>query len=234
LVIENVVCKTQRCVSFIRCSQSNISILSNEDLCSQHSLIIQQLLRRTVVQHHFFHQQLTAIQSNAKAKTRHIKPFIFAAMKILMVCLGNICRSPLAEGILRHKVLQAGLDWQIDSAGTAGHMPGCPPHKLSQKIAHLNGFDICDQVCRQLVAADADNFDKIYVMDRENYNDVKRIFGNKWNAEKIDMLMNEVYAGKNKDVPDPWYGGEGGYHLVYDMINQACDAIIKKYGTQKV
>jgi protein-tyrosine phosphatase len=161
-------------------------------------------------------------------------PAIFAAMKILMVCLGNICRSPLAEGVLRHKVKQAGLNWEIDSAGTAGHMPGCPPHKLSQKIAKLNGFDICDQVCRQLVKDDADRFDKIYVMDSDNYYDVKRIFGNKWNNEKVDMLMNEVYPGKDIEVPDPWFGGEDGYHKVYDLISKACDSIIRKHAVEKV
>ncbi|WP_242692063.1 low molecular weight protein-tyrosine-phosphatase [Aridibaculum aurantiacum] len=154
---------------------------------------------------------------------------IFAPMKILMVCLGNICRSPLAEGVLRHKVLQAGLQWTIDSAGTSGHQPGCPPHKLSQKIAKINGFDICDQVCRQLEPNDIDRFEKIYVMDRENLREAKRIFGSKWDPSKVDMLMNEVYQGKNMEVPDPWYGGEEGYHEVYAMINKACDAIISKY-----
>jgi protein-tyrosine phosphatase len=155
-------------------------------------------------------------------------------MKILMVCLGNICRSPLAEGVLRHKAEQAGLHWEIDSAGTAGHMPGCAPHKLSQKVARINGFDICNQVCRQLVKEDADRFDKIYVMDSDNYHDVKRIFGNKWDENKVDMLMNEIYPGKNLDVPDPWYGGEDGYHRVYEMISQACDAIISKYAVERV
>lgn len=151
-------------------------------------------------------------------------------MKILMVCLGNICRSPLAEGILRHKVKQAGLDWEIDSAGTAGHNPGCPPHRLSQKIALQNGFDICDQVCRQLDRDDIHRFDKIYVMDKMNLLDVKSSFGRQFDPTKVLMLMNEVHPGKNIEVPDPWYGGEDGYHKVYDMMNKACDAIIAKYG----
>ncbi len=159
---------------------------------------------------------------------------IFAAMKILMVCLGNICRSPLAEGVLRHKVIEAGLDWQIDSAGTGAHQPGCPPHKFSQKISLQNGFDISDQVCRQLVKNDIQKFDKIYVMDAENYADAKRILGNDWNPEKVELLMNELHPGENMEVPDPWYGGEEGYHNVYDMINRACDAIIEKYAPATV
>jgi len=150
-------------------------------------------------------------------------------MKILMVCLGNICRSPLAEGVLRHKTQQAQLNWEIDSAGTGAHQPGCAPHKYSQKIARLNGFDICDQVCRQLVKDDADRFDKIYVMDRDNYDDAKRIFRDKWIPGKVELLLNEVYPGKNMEVPDPWYGGEDGYHHVYELISKACDAIIQKY-----
>lgn len=146
-----------------------------------------------------------------------------------MVCLGNICRSPLAEGILKHKVKQAGLNWEVESAGTAGHNPGCPPHRLSQKIARLNGFDIHDQVCRQLEPEDILRFDKIYVMDRMNLRDCKHIFARQWNPAKVDLLMNELEPGSNKEIPDPWFGGEEGYHQVYEMISKACDAIISRY-----
>ena len=146
-----------------------------------------------------------------------------------MVCLGNICRSPLAEGTLRHKILEAKLDWQIDSAGTSAYKPGCPPHKLSQKIALQNGFDIADQECRQLSPDDINHFDKIYVMDKANFAEAKRIFGRGADVSKMDLLMNEVREEKNVEVPDPWYGGEDGYHKVYGMIESACDAIIKKY-----
>ena len=83
-------------------------------------------------------------------------------MKILMVCLGNICRSPLAEGVLKDKILKAGLDWTVDSAGTNGYHDGEPPHPLSQKVAKMNGIDICDQRSRRFVAEDFDRFDKIY------------------------------------------------------------------------
>jgi protein-tyrosine phosphatase len=151
-------------------------------------------------------------------------------MKILMVCLGNICRSPLAEGILKHKVKQAGLNWQIDSAGTNGYHVGEAPHRLSQKVAKLNGIDICDQRARQFVKEDFDRYDKIYAMADDVIDDVKIIAKDKYDPSKIDLFMNELYPGMNHSVPDPWYGPEPGYHQVYKMINEVSDAIIRKYG----
>jgi len=150
-------------------------------------------------------------------------------MKVLMVCLGNICRSPLAEGILRDKVEKAGLDWEIDSAGTSGYHEGDAPHYLSQKVASLNGIDICSQLCRNFIKDDIDRFDKIYVMDDDNYYEVKRISGKKWNPAKVDYILNELYPGQDRVVPDPWFGGEDGFHEVYAMLDKACDVIVKKY-----
>lgn len=147
-------------------------------------------------------------------------------MKILMVCLGNICRSPLAQGILQHKIKQAGLNWQVDSAGTSSLHKGEAPHKLSQKIAKLNGVDICAQQSRPFVAEDMIGFDKIYVMDTENYDEVKRISGKHFNAAKVDYLLNATTPGSNNYVPDPWFGGEDGYHRVYKMIDKACERIV--------
>src|SRR4051812_8308896 len=123
-------------------------------------------------------------------------------MKILMVCLGNICRSPLAEGILKDKVKKAGLNWEVDSAGTDGYQPGCPPHHFSQKVAKNYGIDISTQKCRHFRPGDIETFDRIYVMDDENYDEVRRISGKKWNPQKVDFLLNEVYPGKDKIVPD--------------------------------
>jgi protein-tyrosine phosphatase len=154
-------------------------------------------------------------------------------MKILMVCLGNICRSPLAEGILKEKTKKLGLNWEISSAGTSGYHIGCPPHEFSQKVGLLNGIDISDQCCRQLVKTDILEFDRIYVMDSSNYNDVRRISGEHWQAEKVELIMNELYPGKNMNVPDPWYGGEDGYHEVYKMLDQACEAILEKYSNKQ-
>lgn len=150
-------------------------------------------------------------------------------MKILMVCLGNICRSPLAEGILKDKIKKAGLNWEVDSAGTLGRNEGCAPHAFSQKVALDNGLDICELKCRYFTKDDIKNFDKIYVMDDENYLDVKRISGSNWDSGKVDLILNELYPGEDRIVPDPWHGGEEGFRKVYETLDKACDAIIKKY-----
>ena len=151
-------------------------------------------------------------------------------MKILMVCLGNICRSPLAEGILREKARRAGLGWEIDSAGTNGYHNGEAPHHLSQKVARLNGLDISTQRSRRFTADDFQHFDKIYAMAGDVIDDMRRIAGKKFDPAKVDLLMNEVHPGKDQDVPDPWYGPEPGYHEVYKMLSTAADKIIAKYG----
>lgn len=150
-------------------------------------------------------------------------------MKILMVCLGNICRSPLAEGILKYKAKQAGLDWEIDSAGTNGYHVGEAPHHLSQKVARLNGIDIRDQKARRFVKEDLSRFDKIYAMADDVMEDIRRIAKNQFDASKVDLFLNELHPGQDLCVPDPWYGPEPGYHEVYQLIEEACDAIIRKY-----
>jgi len=149
-------------------------------------------------------------------------------MKILMVCLGNICRSPLAEGILQEKAFNAGLKWSVESAGTNGYHNGEPPHRLSQKVATMNGIDISRQRSRSFTIKDFEVYDKIYVMAEEVIDDLKRICGKKYNASKVELLMNELHPGEDIDIPDPWYGTEPGYHEVYKMIDRACDAIIEK------
>lgn len=150
-------------------------------------------------------------------------------MKILMVCLGNICRSPIAEGVLQEKAWKAGLKWSIESAGTNGYHNGEAPHPLSQKVSRLNGVDISKQRSRRFTAEDFDRFDKIYAMSDDVIDDMKRIAKNKFDNTKVDLLLNELFPGQNIDVPDPWYGPEPGYHEVYKMINDACDAIVRKY-----
>jgi protein-tyrosine phosphatase len=150
-------------------------------------------------------------------------------MKILMVCLGNICRSPLAEGILQDKVFKAGLTWGIESAGTNSYHIGEPPHPLSQKVALLNNINISNQRARRFTAEDFGIYDKIYALANDVMSDIRGIAGNKFDDSKIDLLMNELYPGKNMDVPDPWYGPEPGYHEAYNLIDKACEAIIEKY-----
>lgn len=146
-----------------------------------------------------------------------------------MVCLGNICRSPLAEGILQDKAFGAGLTWSIESAGTNSYHTGEPPHHLSQKVARLNGIDISQQRARRFTANDFEVYDKIYALAEDVMDEMKRIAGKKFDAAKAELLMNEIYPGKNMDVPDPWYGPEPGYHEVFTLIDKACDAIIEKY-----
>ena len=155
-------------------------------------------------------------------------------MNILMVCLGNICRSPLAEGILRHKAQNAGLKWRVESAGTNGYHVGQAPHRLSQKVAALNGIDICKQRARNFSPDDFDKYDKIYAMAEDVVDDIKRIARNKYDPTKVDLLMNELYPGKNMNVPDPWYGPEPGYHQVYKMIDAACEKIVSKFENLKI
>ena len=147
-------------------------------------------------------------------------------MKILMVCLGNICRSPLAEGILQHKASATGLNWVVESAGTNGYHTGEPPHHLSIKVAELNNIDISNQRSRRFVAEDFERYDKIYAMAEDVMDDMKRIAKNKFDAQKTDLLLNELFPQQNRDVPDPWYGPEKGYHDVFDLIDKACEKII--------
>ncbi|WP_462245120.1 low molecular weight protein-tyrosine-phosphatase [Ferruginibacter sp.] len=147
-------------------------------------------------------------------------------MKILMVCLGNICRSPLAEGILQHKASATGLNWVVESAGTNGYHTGEPPHHLSIKVAELNNIDISNQRSRRFIAEDFERYDKIYAMAEDVMGDMKRIAKSKFDAQKTDLLLNELFPHQNRDVPDPWYGPEKGYHDVFDLIDKACEKII--------
>ena len=144
-----------------------------------------------------------------------------------MVCLGNICRSPLAEGILQHKADQAGLNWVIDSAGTGGYHIGEQPHALAQKVALLNGINISTQQCRQFTKKDMLTFDRIFVMDSDNYEEVKRISKENWDEKKVSLLLAELYPGENRNVPDPWYGTEKDFHTVFDLLDKACNRIVE-------
>ena len=148
-----------------------------------------------------------------------------------MVCLGNICRSPLAEGILQHKAKKAGLNWTVDSAGTGNWHVGKPPHELSQKVAQLHGVPIGQQKARQFEPEDMQYFDKIYFMDAQNLNDARRMAGPLWEEKKAELLLNELYPGQNRSVPDPYFGEEPGYHQVFSLLEKACDTIVARYRT---
>ena len=160
----------------------------------------------------------------------YLVPYL-CAMKILMVCLGNICRSPLAEGILQEKALKAGLNWQIESAGTNGYHTGEPPHHLSIKVAKQNGIDISQQRSRIFTAADFEEYDLIYAMADDVFEDMKRIGRQNFDSKKVSLFLNEQYPGEDRDVPDPWSGPETGYHEAFEIIKHNCNSIIKKYTT---
>ncbi|MGX1024366.1 low molecular weight protein-tyrosine-phosphatase [Psychroflexus sp. MBR-150] len=148
--------------------------------------------------------------------------------KILMVCLGNICRSPLAEGILKTKVNTNKVF--IDSAGTDDYHVGQKPDERSIKIAKEHHIDITDQRCRQFKVSDFDRFDLIYVMDNSNYEDVLSLARNDDDRNKVHLILNEVLPGENCDVPDPYTGGIDGFKRVYEMLDRACDKIAEKLG----
>lgn len=150
-------------------------------------------------------------------------------MKILMVCLGNICRSPLAEGILQQKAQEAGLVWEVDSAGTNGYHTGEPPHPLSIQVAKANGIDISNQRSRKFTASDLEDYDRIYAMASDVLIDMLSIANGKFDSNKVSLFLEESFPGEEKDVPDPWYGPEAGYHEVFAIINENCDQIIKKF-----
>lgn len=142
-----------------------------------------------------------------------------------MVCLGNICRSPLAEGILRSKLPNTFI---IDSAGTGGWHAGEQPDKRSILTAKNKGIDISHQRARKFQTSDFDNFDFIYVMDNQNYSDVIDLAKNESQKNKVQLILDEIFPGERVDVPDPYYGGQDGFESVYEMLNQACDSIALK------
>ncbi len=148
------------------------------------------------------------------------------SQKILMVCLGNICRSPLAEGILQSKLPKD--KFIVDSAGTGEWHVGKQPDSRSIDIASKKGLNIAGQKGRQFSQQDFENFDYIYVMDGSNYKDVMRLAKNEQQKSKVKLLLNELFPGENVDVPDPYFGLQNGFESVYDMIDQACDVIAEK------
>jgi protein-tyrosine phosphatase len=153
-------------------------------------------------------------------------------MKVLMVCLGNICRSPLAQGILEHKASLSGLHWEVDSAGTLGFHNGEPPHPLSRKVALQNGIDISLQASRPFIAEDLSRFDLIYALSADVLEGMYRIGGEMPLPPTVKLLMDECHPGKSMDVPDPWSESEEAYHNVYEMIDRACDALIKRHSPE--
>ncbi|GFD82724.1 protein-tyrosine-phosphatase [Tenacibaculum sp. KUL118] len=146
--------------------------------------------------------------------------------KILMVCLGNICRSPLAEGILKSKL--SSESFIVDSAGTAGYHVGELPDGRSIEVARKYGIDITNQRSRKFTKADFDKFDIIFAMDQNNYADIVALSENEGQHEKVKLILNELYPDENRSVPDPYYGGDQGFENVYKMLDEACKIIASK------
>ena len=145
---------------------------------------------------------------------------------VLMVCLGNICRSPLAEGILKSKVNPEKV--YVDSAGTGDYNIDNIPDPRSIAIGKRYGLDISQQRGRQFQTEDFDRFDFIYVMDNFNFDDVVSLARNEEDKKKVKLILNEIFPGENVDVPDPYQGGTPGFEHVYKMLEEACDIIASK------
>lgn len=142
-----------------------------------------------------------------------------------MVCLGNICRSPLAEGILKHKASKANVTIHVDSAGTSGWHVGEPPDSRSIDIAKKYGIDISGQRSRKFLVHDFDVFDKIYAMDVSNYRNLIDMARNKEEKEKVQMILSLSFPNEKRSVPDPYYDNDG-FEQVYQMLDEACKLII--------
>ena len=147
-------------------------------------------------------------------------------MRVLFVCLGNICRSPTAEGVLRHKLIDAGLADRVEvaSAGTSDWHVGKAPDSRSLRAAKLRGYDMSAQRAQQAKAADFNTYDLILAMDHSNLRDLKAIEPVNAKAE-LDLFLSR-YGGTKDEVPDPYYDGEHGFEEVLDLVEQACDRLI--------
>jgi len=147
-------------------------------------------------------------------------------MKILMVCLGNICRSPLAHGIMEHLAKENGLDWEIDSAGTGNWHVGEGPDRRSVRTARQHGIDISGQVCRLFRVSDFDTYDHIFVMDKNNLSDILSMARNDEDIKKVKLLLGD------KIVPDPYYD-DSQFEPVFTMIKKGCREIIGELADKK-
>lgn len=147
-------------------------------------------------------------------------------VKILMVCLGNICRSPLAEGILASKLPTD--TFFVDSAGTGSWHVGNSPDHRSIATAKRNGIDISNQRGKLFKPTFFKEYDYIYVMDTNNYKDVIQMAETETDRQKVQLILDEVFPGENLDVPDPYHGVQLNFDQVYEMLDEACESIAKK------
>jgi len=143
-----------------------------------------------------------------------------------MVCLGNICRSPLAEGILKSKL--PSEHFSVDSAGTSNYHIGELPDNRSIAVAKTHGIDITGQRGRQFAVSDFDNFDYIYAMDASNYKNIIELSRNIVDISKVKLILSELDNSVSSNVPDPYYGGNFGFENVFQLLNQACNRIANR------
>ena len=149
-------------------------------------------------------------------------------MRILMVCLGNICRSPMADGLMRKKVQDNQLDIYVDSAVTANYHVGGAPDTRMTATAKSKGIDISGLKARQFIVSDFDAFDLIYVMDQSNYNNVVRLARNETDIQKVQLILELRTSPHEIEVPDPYYGGQDGFEHVYQLLDESTDIILKR------
>jgi protein-tyrosine phosphatase len=142
-----------------------------------------------------------------------------------MVCLGNICRSPMAEGIMRAKIEKHKLDAEVDSAGFESFHTGDPPDFRATREMKRHGIDISAQRSRLFRKSDFDDFDRIYVMDSVNFQDVKSMSSSPDQLLKVDYILNVTHPGSNKAVPDPYYGGKDGFARTFQLLDSATELI---------
>ena len=143
-----------------------------------------------------------------------------------MVCLGNICRSPIAEGVMRSKIKSRQLAWEVDSAGTSGWHNGEPPHSGSIQISQSHGIDISKQSSRKFLAADFDAFDVVFVMDKKNQSDVLALAKNEEQRSKVKMILDYNENSNFEEVPDPYY--DNRFNLVYQLLEDACENFLSE------
>jgi len=143
-----------------------------------------------------------------------------------MVCIGNICRSPIAEGVMRHLAEKEHLEWEIASAGTSNYHIGEPPHPFSRKTCLANGISIEHQRASQFKVTDFQYYDKIFAMSEDVLEDLMQLVKSQSDRQKLGLLLDELPDFHLRSVPDPWYGDESGYQPVYEMIHKACQEFI--------
>ena len=151
--------------------------------------------------------------------------------RILFFCMGNICRSPTAEGVMRAKLAAAGLDVEVDSAGTHGYHVGAPPDERSQEHALKRGYDLGSLRARKLIAEDFTRFDLVLAMDEDNLANAQALCPSA-QRHRLKLLLDYAPQAGKRHVPDPYYGGAAGFDEVLDLVEQACDGLVASLRTR--